>query len=256
MEVVEERGTHAARWPSPGTPTPPDVRGKLLSSRVYPEFFSLDPSSRVLNLGCGNAPQAIVYRGAFRLMVGIDIQQKRVEGALATCRDAGEHRFHAIRADVERLPLGTGTFDAVLGIDVLEHLRHPERMLDEAARVLRPGGRVLLTFPAQHDRFRDAASFVARRVLRSRAARGAGDGGSWHPDKHQEDRPIDAWLGMIRARFEILDTRATTLFPPLHLYGVPRVWFRWNWLHAVDRAACGLVGLQRLGQTLMCACRS
>jgi SAM-dependent methyltransferase len=231
----------------------PDVAGKLLSSRVYPEFFPLAAHWTVLNLGCGNAPQAVVYRGAFRWMVGVDIQEKRLRGSRATCRAAQVTNFQPLRADAEMLPLRDACFDAVLAIDVIEHLRHPERMLDDVARVLRPGGRMLVTFPAAHDHFRDATSFVVRRVLRLRPRREE-ESSAWHPDKHQEDRAVDAWLAMLHARFRVVERRATTLFPPLHLYGVPRVWFRWDWLHALDRAVCRIPQLQRLGQAIMCVC--
>ncbi|MBI3182470.1 MAG: class I SAM-dependent methyltransferase [Myxococcales bacterium] len=45
------------------------------------------------------------------------------------------------------LPYAEGSFDLVLSMDVVEHLAEPLRHLREAARVLRPGGRLLLTTP-------------------------------------------------------------------------------------------------------------
>jgi len=50
-------------------------------------------------------------------------------------------------ADASRLPLADASFDAVVMLEVLEHLRHPRQALAEAARVLRPGGRLLLSMP-------------------------------------------------------------------------------------------------------------
>lgn len=49
-----------------------------------------------------------------------------------------------VRAVGEALPFADGAFDAVLALWTLNHARAPERMLEEAARVLRPGGRLLL----------------------------------------------------------------------------------------------------------------
>lgn len=49
--------------------------------------------------------------------------------------------------DGNALPFATGCADCVLLSEVLEHVPHPENLLREAARVLRPGGRVLLTVP-------------------------------------------------------------------------------------------------------------
>lgn len=50
-------------------------------------------------------------------------------------------------ADASRLPVSGGVIDAVVLLEVLEHLRHPREALEEIARVLRPGGRLLLTVP-------------------------------------------------------------------------------------------------------------
>jgi SAM-dependent methyltransferase len=64
-------------------------------------------------------------------------------------------------ARAERLPFRSGSFDTVLGLSMLNNLPQPERLLDEAHRVLRPGGILLLEFPQMmalygepHDYFR------------------------------------------------------------------------------------------------------
>jgi SAM-dependent methyltransferase len=66
-----------------------------------------------------------------------------------------------VLADLHSLPFRDGVADAVLATQTLEHLRDPRRFLAEAARVLRPGGRLFLTAPqgfrehqAPHDYWR------------------------------------------------------------------------------------------------------
>ncbi|HEY2386412.1 MAG TPA: methyltransferase domain-containing protein [Candidatus Binatia bacterium] len=49
--------------------------------------------------------------------------------------------------DAERLSLGDASIDLYVSCDVLEHVNDPSAVLREVARVVRPGGRVLLTFP-------------------------------------------------------------------------------------------------------------
>ena len=52
-----------------------------------------------------------------------------------------------IVASLDALPVNPASFDAVLCTEVLEHLRHPDAVLAELARVLVPGGRLCLTVP-------------------------------------------------------------------------------------------------------------
>lgn len=50
--------------------------------------------------------------------------------------------------DAHRLPFAPASFDSVVMFDVLHHLDRPRRFLEEAARVLRPGGRLVMAEPA------------------------------------------------------------------------------------------------------------
>jgi ubiquinone/menaquinone biosynthesis C-methylase UbiE len=52
-----------------------------------------------------------------------------------------------IVSDITAIPVADGSFDAVLCSEVLEHLPRPEAALRELARILRPGGRLILTAP-------------------------------------------------------------------------------------------------------------
>ncbi len=51
-------------------------------------------------------------------------------------------------ADAQFLPVGPATFDNIVMFDVLHHIEFPRRFLSEAARVLRPGGRIIMVEPA------------------------------------------------------------------------------------------------------------
>ena len=55
--------------------------------------------------------------------------------------------WNDVAADAGRLPVRGGIADAVLGLDVLHHLPDPAAFFAEAARVLRPGGRLALVEP-------------------------------------------------------------------------------------------------------------
>lgn len=49
--------------------------------------------------------------------------------------------------DAASMPFGDASVDVVLALEVLEHMSSPQQLIDESARVLRPGGRLILTVP-------------------------------------------------------------------------------------------------------------
>ncbi len=93
----------------------------------------------VLDLGCagGFMAEALAERGAH--VVGIDPAAQAIEAARAHAAREG----HAIRYDVgvgEALPYADASFDAVVCVDVLEHVADLGAVLSQTQRVLRPGG--------------------------------------------------------------------------------------------------------------------
>lgn len=104
----------------------------------------------VYDLGCGIRPYEPDILSVAERYVGVD----------------WSNTHHALCADViadlnERLPVDDGVADTVVSFQVLEHLREPRTMLSEAFRILKPGGRVVVSVPFQwhvheapHDYFR------------------------------------------------------------------------------------------------------
>ena len=96
----------------------------------------------VLDLGCagGFMAEALNDRGA--TITGIDPAEKAIEAARTHATAAGI----SIRYDVgvgEGFPYDTGQCDAVVYLDVMEHVDDLSRVLAEVARVLKPGGTFL-----------------------------------------------------------------------------------------------------------------
>ncbi|MBM2321391.1 MULTISPECIES: bifunctional 2-polyprenyl-6-hydroxyphenol methylase/3-demethylubiquinol 3-O-methyltransferase UbiG [Marivita] len=97
------------------------------------------PGKDVLDLGCagGFMAEALDDRGA--KVTGIDPAAEAVAAARAHAQAEGK----SIRYDVgvgEALPYADASFDAVVCVDVLEHVQSLPKVLSETARVLRPGG--------------------------------------------------------------------------------------------------------------------
>ena len=209
------------------------------------------PGDRVVNLGCGEGPQAVVYRGQYSEMVGVEINESRLARAVETLRDLGVDNFTPLHANVERTPLPDGSFDKVLAVDIIEHVEHPEVLCGEARRLLKKGGELLITYPAMHDKFADMVLWVGRRLLRRRAKEPESD--AWNPDEHNQAHPLREWVALTEdAGFTLVRSRATTMFPPLHRYGVPRFWFSIGWVHRLDSFLARRRLLRGYGQTLMC----
>ncbi|MCX6796328.1 MAG: hypothetical protein NTW06_02400 [Candidatus Falkowbacteria bacterium] len=55
------------------------LNGKVLSSRVYPDFFPIKPDEYVIHIGCGDGPHAVAYLNSYREMVGVDINCEKLE---------------------------------------------------------------------------------------------------------------------------------------------------------------------------------
>jgi len=226
--------------------------GKLLSSRVYPEFFSIEKTDRVLNLGCGDGPQAAIYAGQFGEMVGVDVNVDRLKAGERRLSSMGIGSYTTLEANVESVPLQDAQFDKVIAIDIVEHVENPSQLCAEAHRLLAPGGHLLMTFPAMHDRVVHALSGVKNFVVRNRNNHSHVESGEWNPDAHNQHESVSDWIRMVEdADFTVAAKRATTMFMPLHLYGIPRFWFSNEAIHSIDRQICRVPGLKNYGQTLM-----
>lgn len=100
---------------------------------------------RVLDVGCGSGPMAPDLSHPGGRFVGVDASVGMVAEAARLRDDLPNVHFAA--ADAEVLPFVDGYFDVVICIGVLERVPDRDRAVDDMARVTRPGGVVLVTFP-------------------------------------------------------------------------------------------------------------
>lgn len=98
----------------------------------------LHGGERVLDLGSGSCENALWLPERCRY-VGLDVS---LVGLLMA--GEAERPGARVRGDSEGLPFADGTFDAVLSTYALEHFHDPGRTLREAARVVRPGGLLMV----------------------------------------------------------------------------------------------------------------
>jgi SAM-dependent methyltransferase len=107
--------------------------------RLFRDYVG-GPGRRVLDLGCRyGAPTRAYARG--NEVIGVDVDRE----ALAEAAKLG---IETQWADVdEPLPFDDASFDVVVAGELLEHVRDPARLVSEAQRVLRPGGRFVGSVP-------------------------------------------------------------------------------------------------------------
>jgi ubiquinone/menaquinone biosynthesis C-methylase UbiE len=97
----------------------------------------------VLDVGCGTGLYSIRLAEAGADVTAVDISPRMIEIARAKAQDRGQYIWYD-QADMAQLSYANCTFDAVVSITALEFAADPLQALMEMARVLRPGGKVIV----------------------------------------------------------------------------------------------------------------
>jgi len=114
----------------------------MLTGSVDPrDFIRSRPGLRVLDVGCGEAPYLIDFAARGCDVAGAEIAQDIVT--------AYRERGFDVRAmvDGETIPFEDDRFDVVYMMQVIEHVRRPDRLFAELSRVTRRGGSVYMACP-------------------------------------------------------------------------------------------------------------
>jgi SAM-dependent methyltransferase len=108
----------------------------------------LEPGDVVLDVGCANGVHTLAAAVRARRVYGMDADVAQLRIAAASARRRGIERVRLLAWDVtQAFPFPPATFDAVLFLDVIEHLEPRVAVLREIRRVLKPAGRLLLSAP-------------------------------------------------------------------------------------------------------------
>lgn len=94
---------------------------------------------KVLDIGCGAGLLTNALAKEGYNVTGIDLSESSLEMAQAFDSTKSVEYLYA---NAYSLPFQDNAYDAVCAMDVLEHVQHPEKLLQEASRVLRPGGQL------------------------------------------------------------------------------------------------------------------
>lgn len=189
------------------------------------------PGHRVLDVGCGAGYFLGMIRDVYAEagfephLVGCEASAVQLQYMTRVMRKRGLLDATPVLANAEYLPFADASFDVVTCSEVLEHIRTPQRALDEMRRILRPGGRLLLSTPSMlNEQIWDLLLFpmvsIGKAVLPKREydttrGNGAGYDVPWYPSELQ--RAVTA------ASLEIERFEPTGLIPHPHYFDyVPR----------------------------------
>jgi len=148
------------------------LRVELFGGRteLLPLLGLLEPGWTVGDLGCGTGSLAQALAPFVERVVAVDASAAMLQAAQA--RVGSGSNVELRHGDLEHLPIDDGSLEAAFLVLVLPYVAEPGRVIREAARALRAGGRLLVTdlMPHEHDEYRQTMGhqwqgFEAGRIM-------------------------------------------------------------------------------------------
>jgi ArsR family transcriptional regulator len=118
------------------------------------------PVVRIADLGAGDGSFALLLSQNALHVTAVDSSEKMLEVGREQALRHGAQNIDFRLGDMEDLPLADASVDLVFFSQSLHHALHPQRALAEAARILTPGGRLVVLDLAKH-RFEEARELYA-----------------------------------------------------------------------------------------------
>jgi ubiquinone/menaquinone biosynthesis C-methylase UbiE len=109
------------------------------------KLIPLEDNITIIDFGCGNGKilEEIKKINFKARLIGLDVSETALEQAR---KNLPEIKFYKIN-DGEKIPLKSENADFIFSSEVIEHIYDTENAFSEMARILRPGGKILLTTP-------------------------------------------------------------------------------------------------------------
>ncbi|HEX2897326.1 MAG TPA: class I SAM-dependent methyltransferase [candidate division Zixibacteria bacterium] len=137
---------------------PDDAQTPILQIQVLRHLFvyehvrsRLNPNDKVLDLGFGEGYGTAFLADSCKEIIGVDVEPKVVDYANERYQ---KDNCHFLKYDGKTLPFENSTFDLVTSFQVIEHIDNEPLFVSEIHRVLKSGGRALLTTPNKATRLK------------------------------------------------------------------------------------------------------
>lgn len=126
-----------------------DYPKKLVKHLLSNKGPMIPDGAVVLDMGCGNGDITLAMIEAGFDAYGIDI-------GTAAKDKLPKARFRQVDLQTQLYPFHDNTFDVVFSKSVVEHLHHPDHLINEAKRLLKPGGVVITMTPSWKHSYKEA----------------------------------------------------------------------------------------------------
>lgn len=135
------------------------VPGKSWKS-LAEALLRLMPPMTIADLGAGDGSFALLLSQQACRVIAVDSSARMLEVGREQAARHGIDNVEFRQGDMEELPIEDAAVDVVFFSQSLHHALHPERAVNEASRILRPGGRIVILDLAKH-RFEEARELYA-----------------------------------------------------------------------------------------------
>jgi ArsR family transcriptional regulator len=135
------------------------VPGKSWKS-VAEALLRLMPPMVIADLGAGEGGFALLLAQCARKVIAVDTSAKMIEVGREQALRHGVKNIEFRLGDMEEIPIADAQVDLVFFSQSLHHALHPEHAVEEASRILLPGGRIVILDLVRH-RFEEARELYA-----------------------------------------------------------------------------------------------
>ena len=123
-------------------------------------LLRLLPPLVIADLGAGEGTIALLLAQRAERVIAVDSSPKMVEYGTGVARSNGVKNLEYRLGDLEELPIKNAKVDLALLHQSLHHAMHPQKAIEEARRILRPGGRIVVLDLVKHG-FEEARELYA-----------------------------------------------------------------------------------------------